>query len=71
MLCIYLEAATKKYMIRGLKANLLTLPEKTVCTHFFHFSKAEVEKIEGLYQQLSMLYKQSLGKKLINVLCNV
>lgn len=53
-----LAEAKKKYFIRGLAADVLDLPEKYVCTHFFHFSKREVGRASALMQQLQMLSVQ-------------
>jgi hypothetical protein len=55
-----LNAAREKYVIRGLKANLLDLPDKFECTHYFHFSKRELQIAENLNQQLQMLNNESL-----------
>lgn len=53
-----LDIAKEKYFIRGLAIDYLDLPDKYVCTHFFHFSAHEVKNASHLMQQLSMLNRQ-------------
>ncbi len=50
-----LKLATEKYVIRDLRADMLSLPDKWVCTHYFHFSKREVQYSEQLGQELQSL----------------
>lgn len=54
-----LEEANRKYLIRGLKADLLNLPDRYMAFHFFHFNQHEVKRSEALMQQLQMLYSMS------------
>lgn len=53
-----LEEAKKKYVLRRLAKDVLTLPDNDKCTHFFHFSKPEVECAEKLQETLQFLSKQ-------------
>ena len=54
-----LTEATDKYFIRRLAVNVLNLPDRNMCTHFFHFSNYEVTRAGALMQQLQMLSKLS------------
>jgi SNF2 family DNA or RNA helicase len=45
----------EKFFIRRLAIDVLDLPTRSMCTHFFHFSNYEVERAGALLQQLQVL----------------